>query len=983
MPTVVTGRTRTLEFTGDIESLAASNWICLEGEATPDSSAGFQFVIAALGAELIGNPTSGGAVPIDCTPTPAPYATQVRARVVGIPVGEVGDVMDTGTVTYNEGWYTRPGSFELDYEGSYSFSLPVEEVAFYDDLINLDAALCDANGFPREPILNVSGQVVGYGSAHPDGLRAKAALFYERAVIGEQMVATLTLNGHTATAFVTITAFNQFDLVKTFGSGIDYGLRIVGTTGAGNRGNSLYISANFQGGALSAPWSTSKFDASATALPDGLTVTTMSGSFLGTYSTGEVALFPALKIDVSTRARKWLDSYGGGLSVRTIRDAGLNTVLTSVGGGPSIEMRRYGCAADLNGTPGTGAFANEWGYTRSWLDAGTLSSAGEDVRGWRLQYRGKRWPAIDLTRDSSVTIDDGSSAANWTAGENTTVTSSAGAINIAASGGSGSATRTYSPDLMIGPFRYLRARAKGTGTITVTIQGKAWEFAPTASFADYDLDLACEQNETAEVEPRDSRFPIENPGGFPTATLPQTPYSMGWGVTHTPSIEISGVPDGSTLEIDSMQLVALDGSRFDLQGPFAQFGPGWTSPSDTTTLRPWLHLTRDGLVSDLPDMALVTPTSGTPSYTWFSISQAASMVSHFPGYSATALPALPDGFHGPALEMHHLGGGGALYAYATQTWTDQLARTDATIDAQMLWDVIDIYPGAGRGVWDGSNTYGAIPVAASKQFRGRAEGIVFSSDSTPLPGATVAAFEVLAPLVVAGSELSASDGAYRTLAPYGRGNVDHRTELRYGPLPYLFSDQRWQNRGRYRTSFRVGEITESGEMHMWSRSDGPTYTLVAGDDLVLRRDWLGSVATWTLLSSPVQSAQGAWHPQGRILIAYVLDGDADVLFTESAGNETEFDAAMSVATGTRVALAVDPKTGFTALAAYDSDRWKLYVRGLSGVFEPAGDILIADEDAGALEFDASPLRLLRFATIVGGSIEMRVSPNYGQTWEAV
>ena len=814
MATFKTGRQRTIEFAGTLDGYHSSQWVCVTNPPTnPDpytvteeSYRRPSFAMGALGCELGYVSSEGGSLPPTgaCTPPGVGnVGNRCYARVVGLTGS--GTLNNDNTIT--TGSFSRPGGFSKHITGDWSVTGTFEE---WCEIYYLDES--DADGFPKEPLLNAGDDTIldGFGDGQKDGIRGYGIRFFEVSKRGTAITATISVDGNSATAFVNITAANEFELVRTFGYGIDYGWRCVSRADCLLLPMTAAATATFNTVDLNAPWS--QTIGGATADTTGGCSATAPGLTLTSYCECLAALFPPLQWDLKGRLRAWDQAYPGSLLARVISKPNRVTpMFLTPAGTLTLNQVRYGTDADLNGAGGSGVYQDQWNPVQAWLDVYDLSSSGEDSRDWRLQFRGKKWNAMTISRTDDVTLDNGNSTTGWAAGAHTTLSVVSGAISAAVSGGTGSATRTFSPRKVFEPFRYLRVRVRSTVgdnvAITVTLASRTWNITTSTAgtWVDRDLDLACASDESDTTKARDSRYPIENPGGFPTNTDPHDDYDLGWGTTAAASIAFGGIPDGKTIQIDSIAL-HCEHSKYDFLGGFKDFVTGWDSGSDNTTLRPWAFLQRDGLVTDIPDLALVTPYSGTPYYRWFVISEMVTMGNNFPGWTFAALPDLSDGWHGSSLELHLLGGGGATVVHGvTPTWTDWLDSTTGTVPAQDLFDEVYAYPHAGRGVWTGDavdHAHPEIPLLFSKSLRGRAEGLVFGTDDLPIVAARVQTFRVSDHGILAGSGLTDAIGHYRTGTPWGKGNKNYRTELQYPRLPYPYLDEYWQNRRRARSSFR-------------------------------------------------------------------------------------------------------------------------------------------------------------------------------------
>jgi hypothetical protein len=448
----------------------------------------------------------------------------------------------------------------------------------------------------------------------------------------------------------------------------------------------------------------------------------------------------------------------------------------------------------------------------------------DDSRDWRCMISGQQWPALSLSRASTLLIDPCSALTHWTGGAHTTLSLSGG-VKATVAGGVGSLTLAVPSGVRVWEvYRYLQisglfdpgGSTPVNLTLTVSMAGQTWDLVLGHSGSAQVLDLCCATHDTSTVNATQSRFPISGTGGFPINTDPTNAYEMGWGVNFCDSITISGIPDGYTVTLTDVSLVSSgSGSAkrtITFLENFLNFINGWTSGSDTTTVQPWLGLACDGRPLDMPAKCLVTPTgAGSPSYTDYSISQIQTILAYFPGLTATLLADLADGYHTSGQYALFLGGEGATYDHTGHTWKDwvDVDLPQTSIPAQDLWDEIQSYPGAGD-VFDPSAAYGgATPIRISKSLRGQGVGMVFSTDGSALASAPVKLFETASPSIGEGSGSSDGIGFYQTGTPWAFGNVDTTSDLNLAPMPHLSSHGVIQNRQRYRASFRHDRVTTS------------------------------------------------------------------------------------------------------------------------------------------------------------------------------
>ncbi len=572
---------------------------------------------------------------------------------------------------------------------------------------------------------------------------------------------------------------------------------------------------------------------------------------------------PPIKLNLAGRLRCWGLPYPGTATVTWTNAYSSTNTLTPISGGfaDTVTQNEWSCSgwyqSDLIGTHTSYPTVSleQWQAPSIWLsNLGGGSGSGDDTHDWRMQFSGYQWPAVSLTRANITEIDTCSALTNWSAGSHTTLALSGG-VQATVTGGTGSLTLGVPHAKRVWEaYRYLRvtcsfsasaysgsttynagdccssggvvyqAVATTTGhappnatywsvltSLPVTVgAGSSWMMNVPQTSGQIELDLCCGTNDLATIGLIQSRMPIAYPGGFPINYDPIDQYDFGWGVNYSDSVSFSAIPNGCIVTITDVALASSTGgdkqSAITLLENFLNFVTGWTSPTDHTTVQPFLFIESDDRVIDIPALSLVTPTSGSspPTYTWYSIAQLVTILSYFPGLTASTLPDPTDTYHGSGLLGLLLGGNGATVNWTTHEWTDwvDVGLPQTALPAQDLWDEIQVYPGAGE-CWSQAGAFGVpTPLMVSKSIRGQCDGLIFDTAGNPLSSALVKAYETASTSTLEGSGTSNSIGAYYTGSTWLFGNVDSTADLNLAPIPHAYHHGVVQNRQRFRTSFR-------------------------------------------------------------------------------------------------------------------------------------------------------------------------------------
>jgi hypothetical protein len=730
-------------------------------------------------------------------------------------------------------------------DGTYYCEIDARE--WYEDSTLSDV---DANNFPKEPLADVATKTYldGYGTAYADGPPGRKVTYGLSAVAGGYLNVGVSGGGVSASLSTVIPA--AFDLEWQATNAV-WSLFSGSQSNVGNEPGLCRTIATYHDFEVKEEYLRTSGGTYCRSLGQTFEVVNSSPND-GNVSKGfhTVLGTPPELYKLRARAR----AFNGDLPVRM--DARYFQKLTTSGillgtlamtdGSVTVEQVAYTLGCSIDEVPKSGFSRSEKCPMRLFLDQRRITDTGDDSRDWRCLIKGRQWPIARVRHVDSEVLDNGSSTTGWAA-TNGAVSTSGGAIVFTPSGSGGSLTRTFSPEKNTEGHRYLRVRIRSVGTanqaITVGIAGQTWDTTTGAdgTWVERDLDLLCSSSESGTTETRDSRNPIENPGGYPTATLPTVNYSLGWGVSFAAAIAFTGLPATGTIQVDYIELRRTDTTAyFSPLAPFLKRFQAWDSGTDITSLYPFWYGYSDGRVVDWPHLAFVDANTGPDSYTRFTLSQLRGFIAYPSGWECdtTGLPADPDAFHTSSLDAYWFMGGGSIYTHSTEAWTANITSTPAdntwaTYPAQMGWDEVQGYPGIGRGAWDGSAydlANPALPCAVEVALRARSEGVVFRLDDQPYPSTTVRAYETSTPANITGTGVTDAKGRYTTGTPYARGNKNITTKLLVGSQP---SANRVEvNRERDRTSFRknttgvgLAYAVSRAMRHARAYSDGGTMKL--------------------------------------------------------------------------------------------------------------------------------------------------------------
>jgi hypothetical protein len=717
-----------------------------------------------------------------------------------------------GNTTTSVSWFseTTPPTRNTDVRsmgGTWSITIPVEDI---------------------EENISVSGS---YGGTEVlgDGPLPQKIRVLRQLDEGGTVTVTATLGGYTATKTHVIASGDV--------TGIDHYCTALVTAGTAQEGAvtpSLTVSTTrvYCSGDMPLQTSRSATNAghSASAGTGSLSVTCANpGS-----STAEVLCTASATCDwpkeytFAGRLRRW-DSAGTDALVATARTklaTDYDIAASSGLWGYDAYQYKEAVAFNLDGSTSSWSMDEQspvWVYLKN----SSLTTFVEDTADWRCLISGVAWDWADLVHAGTVTVEDGSSASDWAAGSNTTVSATGGAIRLVVAGGTGSGTMTPASVVLSEGHRYLRVRIKAVGAakpFTITIGSKTWTSATVGAgaYSNIDLDL-CAPDGISGTDSKSSRYALTGPagaGGVPVDT-------QMWGVSRITTLIVGALENGETYEIDSISLVRNSFAQYSLASAFNNFSLAWTSGSDNTYHKPFWWSNVDGRVTDQPDVFYIVPFVGTPSYNRYTLSELVTEISEVGGWTVTELSTFPDSYHTNSLDAYHAGGAGATINHSTDVWTNHIdvdATGTVTIKAQALWDQVDVPPLWGDGWNRGSYPQGSdvlatrqTPLHWNKILRAHAWGLVYHSDRTPASAHTVNMLRA-SDNANRGTDSTDAQGYFVTTTPYGQAPIAHKTEALGGS--YTDSTYTTANRMRHRAAFMAFASTTGTGPSLWVGPDG-------------------------------------------------------------------------------------------------------------------------------------------------------------------
>lgn len=377
----------------------------------------------------------------------------------------------------------------------------------------------------------------------------------------------------------------------------------------------------------------------------------------------------------------------------------------------------------------------------------------------------------------------------------------------------GSASYSFSPVFVAEGYRYLRIRCRASVAMTVRLtlasgaNSKWWDLDVTTSDANYDLDLCNPHSVSAPIsEEKHYRWPEDATDGV----VDEAEFGDLAGVWWFDTLTISNITSGESFTHDYIELRRLDESRITCLPEFESYVDLDDSATPDEGQRK-LVADVDGKIGF--DVRGAERNHAGTVYTQRTITQAIADINAIDGWTATAGVSFPDSINDNDRSAHLIGGAGETFDWGTDAWENwyrkDISASTVDIYAQALWDEVQAYPGAGENAWEaGAYSDTPFPLRISKHLRAQAWGLVLEEDTSsgthsPASGGQVKAFETASPATGAGNGTPDTRGRYRTLDPYGKGDVEHTVECEIGTTPYLSEDEVWQNRRMVSALFKI------------------------------------------------------------------------------------------------------------------------------------------------------------------------------------
>ncbi len=737
MPDYLTGRERVAVFAGTIGG-------AIQGVYVPGMPPRWDRYVTVHGAAglLLSFTAAGSVAPLSYT-TEMPWSRRLEVTLgVGLPSGGTsGTVTDAGTAT-------TPGPFLLDCSGSFTVSVPLQEVFRYTE----------------------GSSTVSYGGTpHADYPPAAGVKFFER-----------PKPGGTASCSVTFGTLS-ISLTKVLGTADAVIISDDGQTTAEVYDTGLAGTAFTYG----------------TVLGQSVQATLVGGNTYGTASTssGAWAASKGNSGHVIASVRRWPDRIyrldavfptpAGNLYTEIADDpmlldvavkSGTAVQIPVMGGsaGTAWTQERYaaGLQSGLWGSESNigSASLNEHGSVWAAVNAGWLDNELRDPREWRLLQRGKRFGGLTLSHAGTTVLETGPFD------------------HV----GGGTTTRTYSPVRSAAAYRYLDLFTDRPNEQTLQMQIGTKTYAGTG-FPDGRIrfDLCGPVNGTATYDVMRTRWPL------PTADDALGTVGAYWGKQLVGTAVLTGGAAG-TISVGTVALVRSGTAPVVSLGPehlltFTRYVSGGG------TVRRILYAEVDGRTAlEVPDVyppTIVTigsavsevnqigtapwDTGGTVWAGWSATLD--SSIDYADGGSATLWGTAFLNRNRPATWL----AGGGIYRDGT-VWRTWHGTPPGSVPSQVMLDMVETY-GRSGDPWDLTGTaYGTapFPVAAARWFRGVVHGIVYSAAPTPNPGVIVTV-EGVTVLGQADSYGTAdSVGRYRTGPPAAHGVGAHTVFTTGGTIAY-------------------------------------------------------------------------------------------------------------------------------------------------------------------------------------------------------
>lgn len=927
MSVYLTGRTRTLTITGNISAILRGyagtaplydgDGLCIPGTGIAGNS--------GVSSGYIVSPWGGTVEWQRHDPSTAPlgkYGWELTIKPVA------GGTVKTFLVTAP---ITPPTNITANATGEFTFTVEVEECF---EPQNVPAGMTDTID---------SREWVNYGGVgYPDGLISEGTQveYFERIIDGSDMTVTLSWDAGAAGTG----SDSQTDVA---GSAINITAYDVVTHQEGNVGNYIAncsieydflesIGPNFveteigtynsARGTLSYTTGTRKMLALLELGYLGTVVTDYCDLATATaYGNGQLDndIYPVKRYALEGRIRAFDQPYPDTLGVlwvdKAIYPLEHEELVIATGGSfsDSSVQHEYITAMLLNGVDQGAPTLLEYAAPRCYIDPASIAiyGTGDDSRDWRLMIRGKPYLSHTIKHEASTVVENGSSATGWTAMTATTVTSVAGAIHIVASGGTGAAYKTWSTPLNAESYRFLKIRLRSVVNATQNIfltftvpsdgactESKVYKVTTGAAntYTDVTVDLTLNEFRAVSIEGTESRWPTTNVSGVPINS------PDFWGLNVLDKMMVSGIANGETIDIDSIELVRTTETPLNSWLPsFNDWTPAWTSGAATNQKSFWWSDVA-GRITGFTDMYQV---DSPKAYYYQQLTDLKNKINAVLGYTVTTPGSFPaDGFHDNLQPAHWAFGAGVVYRDSDWHYgVDVDVSTDTDIYAQALWDRVTVYPACGD-CWEGT-TYGALdeptPIRFGKHLRSQAWGICYTT-TAPKSGKTPHLWTDPGN-IDRGSGTSDSLGYYKTGLTFGRGNINSKVSVSATDTVKLVLKHPVVSRMRHRailaglTGVRVAIDSSPSKNHVRAYIDSSDVAWISKAD---------STLTWTNTTTgkSADSDVAISISKGKNLTLTLLTSYSGAINMYTLGNSGTWSGATSIGNGNYMGIIEDKNT---------------------------------------------------------------------------
>ncbi len=498
------------------------------------------------------------------------------------------------------------------------------------------------------------------------------------------------------------------------------------------------------------------------------------------------------------------------VTIKTKKDPSNNPVwevwsLPNGTGSGSIEQKAWFASWQLPGNSGALSLS-EYVPVEFRLTSDSLSSAKDDPQAHRLWGHGWSYDALRISHQTTYVLDTCNTLSDtqrsWTSLQDCTLSASGGAIRITPTGSQPKFRRqcltpsyerwdTYS-------FLRILLKSQNAGkTLRLKVNGKEYSIQTIAAdtWQEFYVDLCLPENRPEDYDQQTTSYPFGRSDG---------PY---WGISQTDKIDFEADPDEwhiSELSLNVYPPDPPDHPEYDHALYVMPSREWWVQrkTSENWLCRRFLTGVSDGKQALEIEDARYQATSFGKVLQWLSIQELANRVlekdtsagnaPYWPGWNVEILtsvgqaPPEPQPLS-PFFLNHYrpatyLLGAGLLYHHSTGQWETKAWRNPLgsgsggiILQAQILFDIIDWYPGAGN-VWQGGS-YGSpntpIVLALGTVLRAAAFGIVGNTLHQRVQTGAVQLFRVMDNANGGQAQLSEWRGAFYTGQPFASGTYQY------------------------------------------------------------------------------------------------------------------------------------------------------------------------------------------------------------------